>query len=373
MQAPDQKPRIIAHIDMDAFFAAVETREHPEFLGKPVIVGADPKDGKGRGVVSTASYEARVFGIHSAMPISRAYERCPQGVFIRPHFDLYVRVSGEIMDIVRKYGDRFEQVSIDEAYIDLSSVGSFAMARDLANQMKDEIRNVVGLSCSVGVGPSKIVAKIASDYRKPDGLTVVSPGQVAEFMSPLPVDKIPGVGKKTRAILHKIGILSVGDLVRVDVQELIGLFGKWGAVLHELATGIDKREVRQEEGYKSISRETTFDEDTNDIAVLEKVLDAMADELHTHVLAERLRFKTITLKVRDEHFRTNTRSRTLERFTDDIGIIKETAKGLLTATIGDPKIRLIGLRLSGFETMGTRQMTIEEFRRDPGSGTEKKG
>jgi DNA polymerase IV (archaeal DinB-like DNA polymerase) len=361
MPTPDQKPRIIAHIDMDAFFAAVETREHPEFSKKPVIVGADPKEGKGRGVVSTASYEARVFGIHSAMPISRAYERCPHGIFIRPHFELYSNVSGDIMAIVRKYGDRFEQVSIDEAYIDLSSVGSFDLARDLANRMKNEIRTTTGLSCSVGVGPSKIVAKIASDFRKPDGLTVVNPGQVSEFLSPLPVEKIPGVGQKTGAILHKIGISSIGDLDRVDVQELIGLFGKWGAVLHLLAAGTDDREVRQDEGYKSISRETTFDEDTRDIAVLGRVLDTMADELHAHVLGERLRFKTITLKVRDEHFRTSTRSKTLERFTNDVGIIKETANSLLSGTIGENKIRLIGLRLSGFENAGTRQTTIEEF------------
>ena len=362
MQAPDQRPRIIAHIDMDAFFAAVEVREHPELVGKPVIVGADPKGGTGRGVVSTASYEARVFGIHSAMPISRAYERCPHGVFIRPHFDLYVRVSGEIMEIVRTYGDRFEQVSIDEAYIDLSSAGSYLSARDLARQMKQEIRNGTGLTCSVGVGPSKIVAKIASDFRKPDGLTVVSPDEVAEFLSPLQVEKIPGVGKKTGAVLHTIGILTIGDLVRVDVQELIGLFGKWGAVLHDLATGTDNREVRQDEGYKSISRETTFEEDTDDIAVLGSVLDAMADELQTHIAAEKLRFRTITVKVRDEHFTTFTRSRTLDRYTDDIAIVRRTAKSLLTGTVGDKKIRLIGLRLSGFEPLGTRQMTFEDFR-----------
>jgi DNA polymerase IV (archaeal DinB-like DNA polymerase) len=361
MPTPDQKPRIIAHIDMDAFFAAVETREHPEFFGKPVIVGADPKEGKGRGVVSTASYEARVFGIHSAMPISRAYERCQHGIFTRPHFDLYSKVSGEIMAIVRKYGGRFEQVSIDEAYIDLSYVGSFTVARAQAIQMKNEIRGATGLSCSVGIGPSKIVAKIASDFRKPDGLTIVSPGQVSDFLSPLPVEKIPGVGKKTGAILHNIGISSIGDLVRVDVQELIGLFGKWGALLHDLATGTDDREVRQDEGYKSISRETTFDEDTSDTAVLGGTLDTMADELHAHVLGERLRFKTITLKVRDEHFRTSTRSKTLERFTNDIGVIKETANSLLSGTIMGQKIRLIGLRLSGFENAGTRQMTIEEF------------
>lgn len=357
---PDQ--RIILHADMDAFFAAVEACVHPELAGKPVIVGADPKEGKGRGVVSTASYEARMFGIHSAMPISRAYERCPHGIYIRPHFDLYTRMSGEIMAIITKYGDRFEQVSIDEAYIDLSSTASYATARDQALAMKSEIKQVTGLSCSVGIGPSKVVAKIASDYRKPDGLTVITPGQVSEFLSPLPVEKIPGVGKKTRTILHTIGITTIGDLAKVDVQELLALFGKWGVVVHDLATGIDDREVRQEEGYKSISRETTFDEDTNDFGELIRVLDEMADELHVSVTNEGLRFRTITVKVRDEHFHTHTRSKTLERFTNDVGMVKKAAHSLLSGVIGEHKLRLIGLRLSGFEVLGTRQTTIGDFR-----------
>jgi DNA polymerase IV (DinB-like DNA polymerase) len=354
--------RIILHVDMDAFFASVEVREHPGFKGKPVIVGADPKGGQGRGVVSTASYEARIFGIHSAMPISKAYERCPHGIYIRPNFELYTTVSSQVMDIGRSYGDRFEQVSIDEAYIDLSSAGSFNSARERAGAMKQEILNTMGLTCSVGIGPSKVVAKIASDFRKPDGMTVVDTGHVEAFLSPLPVEKIPGVGKKTREVFHRIGITTIGELAKVDVQELITLFGKWGVVIHDLASGKDEREVLEQEGYKSISRETTFDEDTSDTGVLRHVLDEMSDELYSTVLGEGLRFKTVTIKVRDEHFHTYTRSKTLDRFTNDSILMKDAAHALFDRSAGGKKVRLVGLRLSCFEPKGTRQATIEEFR-----------
>jgi DNA polymerase IV (DinB-like DNA polymerase) len=355
--------RIILHVDMDAFFAAVEMREHPEIRGRPVIVGADPKEGKGRGVVSTASYEARVFGVHSAMPISKAFERCPGGVFLRPHFDLYVQASEEVMEITREAAELFEQVSIDEAYLDISPAGDYSSARAKAAALKKAIRNKTGLNCSIGVGPSKVVAKIASDYRKPDGLTVVEPGSVREFLSPLPVEKIPGVGKKSRETLHNLGIRTIGDLARIDVQELIALFGKWGAVIHDLAQGTDDREVRQEEGYKSISREITFENDTDEKTVLVQTLDDMAGELHAILVNEHLRFRTITVKVRDEHFQTLTRSKTNERYSDDPGLIKKTSHGLLPVFPEGRKIRLIGLKLSGFEPKGTRQTTIEEFTR----------
>jgi DNA polymerase IV (DinB-like DNA polymerase) len=346
---------------MDAFFAAVEMREHPEIRGRPVIVGADPKDGKGRGVVSTASYEARVFGVHSAMPISKAFERCPGGVFLRPHFDLYVRASGEVMEIAKNIAERFEQVSIDEAYLDISDQGDYSAARAKAVVLKEAIRNKTGLTCSIGVGPSKVVAKIASDFRKPDGLTVVEPGHVEEFLSPLPVGKIPGVGKKSREVLYNLGIRTIGDLARVEIQELIALFGKWGAVIHDLAQGTDDREVKQEEGYKSISREITFENDTDDEVVLERTLDDMAADLHAVLIDDHLRFRTITVKLRDERFQTLTRSRTFERFTDDPGLIKAASKGLIPVFPEGHKIRLIGLRFSGFEPKGSRQTTISEF------------
>ncbi|MEI6292254.1 MAG: DNA polymerase IV [Methanomicrobiales archaeon] len=353
--------RIILHVDMDAFFAAVEMREHPEIRGRPVIVGADPKDGRGRGVVSTASYEARVFGVNSAMPISKAFERCPGGVFLRPHFDLYVRASGEVMEIAKNGAERFEQVSIDEAYLDISPAGDYSAARAKAVALKEAIRNKTGLTCSIGVGPSKVVAKIASDFRKPDGLTVVEPADVEEFLSPLPVGKIPGVGKKSREVLNNLGIRTIGDLACIDVQELIALFGKWGAVIHDLAQGSDDREVKQEEGFKSISREITFENDTDDATILVQTLDDMAAELHAVLVNGHIRFRTITVKLRDERFQTLTRSKTFERFTDDPVLIKAASNRLLPGFPDGRKIRLIGLRFSGFEPKGSRQTTISEF------------
>lgn len=355
--------RIILHVDMDAFFAAVEMREHPDLRGRPVIVGADPKEGKGRGVVSTASYEARVFGVHSAMPISKAFLRCPGGVFVRPHFDLYVQASEEVMEVAKSTSERIEQVGIDEAYLDISLAGNYRGARAMAVALKEAILNKTGLTCSIGVGPSKVVAKIASDYRKPDGLTIVEPANVCEFLSPLPVGKIPGVGKKGRETLHQLGVRTIGDLTRIDVQELIALFGKWGAVIHDLAQGTDDREVRQEEGYKSISREITFENDTDEERVLLQTLDDMAGELHAVLVNEHLRFRTITVKLRDEHFVTRTRSKTNERYSDDPNLVREASHDLLQWFPEGRKIRLIGLRLSGFEPKGTRQTTISEFTR----------
>ena len=361
MKATDNLSRIILHVDMDSFFAAVEMREYPELKGKPVIVGADPKGGKGRGVVSTASYEARKFGIHSAMPISRAYRLCPQGVFLPVNFPLYTRVSAEIMEILKKFSVKFEQVSIDEAYLDVSALGSFERAREIAQNIKKEIRENEHLTCSIGVGPSKIVAKIASDFNKPDGFTVVKPDEVDGFLSPLPVRKIPGVGKKTESVLKELGISTVGELARIDVQELVAHFGKWGIYMHELAHGEDHSEVRSVETYKSISREHTFQEDTGDISKLHEAIDVMAEDLCATLVSEELLFRTLTLKVRYEHFQTFTRARTLEHPTSDLTAIRELAKGLLKGFLGERKIRLIGVRLSKLEKVSLKQRTIAEF------------
>lgn len=216
--------RIILHIDMDSFYASVEMHEHSELMGKPVVIGADPKKGKGRGVVATCSYEARAFGIRSAMPISQAFFLCPQAIFLPPDFPLYTRISSEIMTILRSFCFQFEQVSIDEAFLDVSPVGSFSAAELLAGQIKTMIRTTMGLSCSVGVAPSKLVAKIASDFKKPDGLTMVKPGKVAAFLAPMPVRKIPGIGKKSELELHELGIRSIGELAAYDVQRLVARF-----------------------------------------------------------------------------------------------------------------------------------------------------
>ena len=353
--------RIILHVDMDSFFASIEVRRNPSLAGRPVIVGADPKGGAGRGVVSTCSYEALRYGVHSGMPISRAYDLCPHGVYLPVDRPLYSRVSGGIMALLSRHAGRIEQVSIDEAYLDVSDTGSFAAAGTLAAAIKREIREETGLTCSVGVAPGKAVAKIASDYRKPDGLTVVPPGEVAAFLAPLPVEKIPGVGKKTGEDLRKMGILTVGDLARRDVQDLITRFGRAGVLVHRLARGIDDSEVRDREECKSISRETTFEADTADPSVLSGTLTGLADDVAGTLRADGLRCRTVTVKVRYRGFQTHTRSRTLPRFTGDPETIRRAAAVLLLPFLNGEPVRLIGVRLSTLEGGRTRQTSIAEF------------
>jgi DNA polymerase IV (DinB-like DNA polymerase) len=345
---------------MDSFFASIEMREKPELAGKPVIVGADPKGGTGRGVVSTCSYEARKYGIHSGMPISRAYKLCPIAVFLPVNFPLYIKTSGEVMNILRSFAEKFQQVSIDEAYLDMSNIESFEAARELALRIKKEILEKERLTCSIGVGPNKIVAKIASDYKKPDGLTVVEPSHVREFLSPLPVRKILGIGKKTEAELEELGINTIGQLAAFDVQLLISRFGKWGIYMHELALGIDESEVIEEECCKSISRETTFEVDTDNAEILNRTMEELAEDVHRSLLDEGFLFKTLNIKVRFKGFITRTRAHTLPHYTDDIGTIKDTSKALLKQFIDGTMVRLIGIRLSRLEKR-TGQKSMAEF------------
>ena len=353
--------RIIFHVDMDSFFASAEMRENPDLAGKPVIVGADPKGGKGRGVVSTSSYEARKYGVHSGMPISRAYKLCPNAVFLPVNFPLYTRASENVMRILRGYAEKFQQVGIDEAYLDVSSIGSYGDAKELALKIKKEIFEKEKLTCSIGIGPSKIVAKIASDYKKPDGLTVIEPSHVKGFLSPLPVRKIPGIGKKTEALLKTIGIEKIGQLADYDIQKLLSRFGKWSVYLHDLANGMDDSEVREEECCKSISRETTFEEDTDDSQILNKTMDAITEDLQKGLLEEGFLFKTLSIKVRSRNFITHTRAHTMEHFTDDINLIKDISKSLLKEFLDGKKIRLIGIRLSNLEKVKTKQKSMQEF------------
>ena len=244
--------RVILHVDLDAFFPSVEVREHPELKGKPVIVGADPKEGKGRGVVSSASYEARKFGIRSAMPISRAWKLCPEGVYLRPHFDLYIPASNSIMKILKSHADKFEQGGIDEAYLDISSrVKDFNEASEFAKKLMEEVLNIENLTCSIGVAPNKMLAKIGSDYRKPYGLTVIREEDAKVFLSPLNVRKIPGVGPKTERRLRDLKIETIGDLASLNPEQLTRLFGVWGSRLHEYANGIDYSEVREDRENRS--------------------------------------------------------------------------------------------------------------------------
>jgi DNA polymerase IV (DinB-like DNA polymerase) len=354
--------RIIMHIDMDSFFASVEIHRDTSLDGMPVVVGADPKGGVGRGVVSTCSYEARRYGVHSGMPISRAYTLCPHAVYLPVNHPLYSRVSGEIMTILGRYADCIEQVSIDEAYLDVTSSGSFLAAGVLAAAIKQDIREAEGLTCSIGIAPGKVTAKIASDHRKPDGLTIVCPDEVATFLDPLPVGKIPGVGKKTGDTLAGMGILSIGNLARCDVQLLIARLGRSAIRLHRLARGIDDAVVQAREGCKSISRETTFDEDTADPVLLTVTVADLARDVSRTLAADHLRCRTVTVKVRYRGFETHTRSRTLGRFTADPEIIGRTADDLLLPFLDGTEVRLIGVRLSELEDSGrTRQTSIDEF------------
>lgn len=353
--------RIVLHVDMDSFFASIEVRRNPSLVGKPVIVGADPKGGAGRGVVSTCSYEARRYGVHSGMPISRAYDLCPHGIYLPVDHSLYARVSEGIMAILSRHAGRIEQVSIDEAYLDISDVGSFPAAGAFAAAIKRAIREETALTCSVGIAPGKAIAKIASDFRKPDGLTVIHPGEAAGFLAPLPVGKIPGIGRKTGEDLRQMGILTIGDLACRDIQEVIALLGRSGIRVHRLARGIDDGEVQDREECKSISRETTFEADTANPSILTETLTELADDVAGTLHADNLRCRTITVKVRNHGFQTHTRSRTLPRFTADPVAIRQAASGLLEPFLNGEPVRLIGVRLSTLEGGRTRQASIDEF------------
>ena len=355
----NEKKRVIFHMDMDHFYTAVEEREHPEYKGKPVVVGADPKEGKGRGVVSTSNYEARRAGVRSGMPISRAWKLCPEAVYLQPNFPLYIRVSNEIMEIARKYADKFEQWGIDEAFLDVSArVKDYAEAAALAIQLKREIKEKENLTCSVGVGPNKLIAKIASDYQKPDGLTIVKEDQAEAFLAPLPARKLLWVGRKTEAKLKQMGINTIGDLAHTNPAVLTETFGVMGTQMHLMARGIDRSQVEARTEVKSISHETTFEEDTDDLDVVLKALDSLAAEVSKEVTAQKLFFKTVTVKVRYENFETHTRSKTLPFITNRLQDLQKTAKELFKPYLRhDRKIRLIGVRVSGF-VKGERQKTL---------------
>jgi DNA polymerase IV (DinB-like DNA polymerase) len=354
-----EKKRIIFHMDMDHFYTAVEEREHPEYKGKPVVVGANPKGGAGRGVVSTSNYEARKAGIRSGMPISRSWKLCPDAVYLPPNFLLYIEVSIEIMDIARKYADKFEQWGIDEAFLDVTArVKDYAEAEALARQIKREILEKERLTCSIGVGPNKLVAKVASDYQKPDGLTIVKEGEAEQFLAPLPVRRLLWVGRKTEAKLKALGINTIGDLAHYDPTVLTETFGVMGTQMHLMARGIDRSEVEQRTEVKSMSHETTFEEDTADTEAVLKALDALSEEVSKEALSQSLFFRTITVKVRYENFETHTRSKTLQFMTNRTQDLQKTARELLQSYLrGDRKVRLIGVRVSSF-VKGEKQKTL---------------
>jgi len=340
--------RIIFHVDMDQFFAAVEEKVRPEIRGKPVVVGADPKGGKGRGVVSTCNYEARKYGIKSGMPITKAWRLCPEAVFLPVNIPLYLQVSSRIMDTLSGYGDKFESWGIDEAFLDVSSrVKDFEEAKRLALQIKREIYEKEQLTCSVGIGPNKLVAKIASDFQKPDGLTVVEERDVKAFLEPLDIDKLLWVGKKTARKLNALGIKTVGDLARYDPSVLVEKFGVMGKQLYLYAQGIDRSEVGMRGEVKSIGRNTTFEKDTSDWDFVLRVLDKLCDEVYKEVKEYNFLFKTVTITVRYQNFETHTHGKTLPFLTNRLEDLKKAAHELMQPYLRpERKIRLVGARVS---------------------------
>ncbi|MFX1454814.1 MAG: DNA polymerase IV [Promethearchaeota archaeon] len=344
--------RFILHCDLDCFFAAVEIRDNPEYRGKPVIIGADPNEGKGRGVVSTCSYEARVFGLHSGMPISQAYQCCPNGIYLRPNISKYNLASKQVMELMEKYSENFQQVGSDEAYLDLSDTCcNFIEAEEVAREIQKEIKEKVGITISIGVAPTKSLAKMASDFKKPNGITLFTPENFKVMLKDKDITCIPGIGKKTKINYIKKGITTVGDIINTSLQEMNQLFGKHGRWVWNIANGFDNRKVKEfHEGRKSISAERTFYIDTNDFSEILSKLTEINKRIHTIVLKHQITYKTITLKIRFEGFTTFTRSKTLAyTIQDEHRVLKEILELYKEFANYKKKVRLVGIKLSNLE------------------------
>jgi DNA polymerase IV len=336
--------RTILHVDLDAFFASVEQRDRPELRGKPVIVGGDPG---GRGVVSAASYEARRFGVHSAMSLREAVRRCPDGVFLPVDGRRYQQASRDVMAILRRFTPQVEPISIDEAFLDVTgSRQLFGEGRAIALAIKAAIREDVDLPASVGVATTKLVAKIASDLQKPDGLVVVEPGEEAAFLAPLPIARLWGVGEKTAVALADYGIRTIGDLAALAPDVLVRRFGKHGASLASRARGMDDDPVHQGDPAKSVGHEHTFDVDTSDRETIERTLLAMSDGVAGRLRSAGVRASTIAVKIRDSSFRTITRQRTLPEPTDMTDPIFRAAVELARPEVRGIRVRLLGVTAS---------------------------
>ena len=350
---------ILAHLDLDAFFAAVEELENPELRSKPLVVGGDPH---GRGVVSTANYVARGFGIRSAMSAAEALRRCPQAVFVRPRISLYRQYSQAVWTAIGEVVPRIERTGLDEGYLDLGSVVTeFRKARAAAEAVQTSVRAATRLSCSLGVATSKVVAKIASDRRKPGGITVVSPGTEARFLGPLPVRVLPGVGPRAEERLGAGGVTTIGGLAALSDLDLRALLpGKWGAELRDRARGIDPRDLEESGERLSISTEETFARDVSDRAALHAELRRMAVEVAARLRHGGLSARTVTAKLRYADFSIRSRSTTLPAATDDAERIGELACALLDRGLRDRPgaLRLVGVGVSGLSDF--KQLSLVE-------------
>jgi DNA polymerase IV len=352
--------RRVVHVDMDAFYAAVEQLDHPELRGRPVIVGADPKAGRGRGVVSTASYEARIFGVHSALPISQAYRLCPQAVYLPVRMARYQEISERILAIFQRYTDVVEPVSIDEAFLDLSaSTQLFGPVEDIARRIKHEILQQERLIASVGVAPNKFLAKLASDLSKPDGFLVLQASDVEAFLQDLPVSRLWGVGKKTTRQLEALGLRTIGQVAQWPQVQLTKQFGSLGTHIWQLAHGLDDRPVSPHRRPKSIGAETTFSEDTEDREALGRTLLELAEKVGQRLRAHGYMATKVTLKYRDAEFVTLSRTQALTEPTAVAIDLYHAASRLLSRMPSTMrKVRLLGIAASELTLVEQQQLSL---------------
>ncbi|MBP89326.1 MAG: DNA polymerase IV [Planctomycetaceae bacterium] len=359
---------MIIHVDMDAFYASVEERERPELRGKPVIVGGTPE---GRGVVAAANYAVRKFGVHSAMPTSTALRLCRDAIVLRPRIDYYAEVSRQIRDVFHHYTPLVEPLSLDEAFLDVSGcIQLFGSAEEIGRKIKQDIKDELQLVASVGVATNKFLAKFASDLDKPDGFVVVQENAIREFLDPLPVGSIWGVGRVAGKALGQLGIRTIGQLRGLSRETLDGRFGKMGEHMWNLARGIDDRAVIPDREAKSISHETTFARDVEDFEVLQAWLMALTEQVARRLRRHSLRGRTVQLKVRYDDFDTITRSQSLPEPTNSTDVLWRVASNLLSSRLPDRHlcVRLIGIGVGNVDrTERKQQLTFD----DDGGGSER--
>jgi len=360
--------RVVMLVDLDYFFAQCEELRNPALKGKPVVVGMYSGRTEDSGAVSTANYVARKYGVKSGVPLFLAKKRLEgtEAVFLPVDYAFYEQVSDKIMPALRGFADAFEQVGIDEAYLDVTQKvqGSFEAAAVLAQKIKGDVRNQHGLTFSVGVGPNKLVAKIACDSQKPDGLTVVKPGEVAFFLSPLPVDRLIGVGRKTAAKMELLGIRTIGDLARFDVQRLVEVFGKtFGVYFHNAAGGVDDEPVQEAGEAESISRIATLKENTRDLTLILEKTSQLTEDVWKELAERKLGFKQVGITAVMADLSVHSRSQTLEKAVSDVEVLRETVRELFEKFLGESEleIRRVGVKISRFAKEETKQKQLSSF------------
>jgi DNA polymerase-4 len=343
---------------MDAFYASVEVRDRPELSGKPVLVGGSPR---GRGVVAAASYEARQFGIHSAMPAATAKRLCPHAIFLKPRHDYYAEISGQIREILDRYTPSVEPVALDEAFMDVTaSRNLWGKGPHIGRAIKHEIREEMRLVASVGVAPNKFVAKLASDFDKPDGFIVIGPEHVQDFLGPLPISRLWGVGKSTDRVLTELGISTIAQLWALPQKTLEQRLGEWGHHFWRLAHGVDNRPVVSDREAKSISHETTFERDISDVDILKSVLLELTEQVAHRLRGHQRRARTVEIKVRFADFTTITRSKRLVQSTDVTKHFWQTAEKLLLKALNNSSlaVRLLGIGVSTLDHTTDKQLEL---------------